>query len=133
MSLCLGKTALERREADKTNVVLVEQSSAANEARPPDEAPMVVTASAPVEPDRPLPVQKNVAKLLIANTLASAVGGATPVLQKVPNSNVITVVNASGPLTIIKTLCMTTSGIATAPQFTLVRKKTYGGRSGGGI
>lgn len=121
MSLCLGKTVVDRLADDKTNFVFVEQSSAANEAKPPDEAPMVVTTSAPIEP-LSLPIQKNVAKLLIANTLTSAVGGVAPVLQKVPNSNVITVVNASGPLTIIKTLCMT-SGIGTAPQFTLVRHR----------
>lgn len=102
-------------------------ASNGGESKPQETVTAVASITAtPVEQEKPLalPIQKNVAKLLLANTLSSGVGGATPVLQKVPNSNVITVVNAPGPLTIIKTLCVT-SGIATAPQFTLVRYNMY--------
>ncbi|KAK5645040.1 hypothetical protein RI129_006340 [Pyrocoelia pectoralis] len=58
---------------------------------------------------------QNVAKLVITPTSCSS----NSVLHKVPTSSVITVVNATGPLTILKTLCSNSCGTA-APQFTLV-------------
>lgn len=62
---------------------------------------------------------QNVTKLVLTNTLASTSCNTAPVLQKVPSSSVITVVNATGPLTILKTLC-SNPGVTSASQFTLV-------------
>ncbi|KAK4876057.1 hypothetical protein RN001_012479 [Aquatica leii] len=61
-------------------------------------------------------VSQSVAKLVITSSACNT----SSVLQKVPTSSVITVVNATGPLTILKTLCSNSCGGATAPQFTLV-------------
>ncbi|KAF5306980.1 hypothetical protein FQR65_LT07203 [Abscondita terminalis] len=61
-------------------------------------------------------VSQNVAKLVIASSACNT----SSVLQKVPTSSVITVVNATGPLTILKTLCSNSCGGTSAPQFTLV-------------
>uniref|UniRef100_A0A1Y1NA62 SET domain-containing protein n=1 Tax=Photinus pyralis TaxID=7054 RepID=A0A1Y1NA62_PHOPY len=58
---------------------------------------------------------QSVAKLVITPTSCPS----NSVLHKVPTSSVITVVNATGPLTILKTLCSNSYGTA-APQFTLV-------------
>ncbi|CAG9857408.1 unnamed protein product [Phyllotreta striolata] len=78
-------------------------------------------ASSAVEkaPDQPLPNAKSIAKLVVAtaNSQPSTVGGS--VLQKVANPPLITVLNPSGPLTVVKTLCVT-SGASSAPQFTFV-------------
>lgn len=60
---------------------------------------------------------KSIAKLVVANH--PSVNNCNPVLQKVVNPPLITVLNPSGPLTVVKTLCVT-SGVSSAPQFTLV-------------
>ncbi|KAJ8938710.1 hypothetical protein NQ318_007998 [Aromia moschata] len=60
---------------------------------------------------------KSIAKLVVANH--SSATSCNQVLQKVVNPPLITVLNPSGPLTVVKTLCVT-SGVSSAPQFTLV-------------
>ncbi|KAJ8931905.1 hypothetical protein NQ314_015174, partial [Rhamnusium bicolor] len=60
---------------------------------------------------------KSIAKLVVANHPSA--NSCNPVLQKVVNPPLITVLNPSGPLTVVKTLCVT-SGASSAPQFTLV-------------
>ncbi|XP_072385367.1 uncharacterized protein upSET isoform X3 [Diabrotica undecimpunctata] len=78
----------------------------------------IVSNTIPTSSDKneqpPLPT-KSIAKLVVANAAAST----SSVLQKVVNPPVITVLNPSGPLTVVKTLCVT-SGISSTPQFTLV-------------
>ncbi|KAG5888096.1 hypothetical protein JTB14_021896 [Gonioctena quinquepunctata] len=61
---------------------------------------------------------KGIAKLVVANH-PSATGSCGPVLQKVVNPPLITVLNPSGPLTVVKTLCVT-SGVSSTPHFTFV-------------
>lgn len=67
------------------------------------------------EPSQPMP-PKTVAKLVVTNHPSNNCG---TVLQKVVNPPLITVLNPSGPLTVVKTLCVT-SGASSGPQFTLV-------------
>lgn len=64
-----------------------------------------------------LPPSKSIAKLVVANHATTNNCGA--VLQKVNSPLNITVLNPSGPLTVVKTLCVT-SGVSSTPQFTLV-------------
>ncbi|CAH1099752.1 unnamed protein product [Psylliodes chrysocephalus] len=67
------------------------------------------------KPEQIISSTKSIAKLVVANASAST----SSVLQKVVNPPLITVLNPSGPLTVVKTLCVT-SGVSSAPQFTLV-------------
>lgn len=67
--------------------------------------------------DQHVPASKSIAKLVVANHAATNNCGA--VLQKVNPPLNITVLNPSGPLTVVKTLCVT-SGVSSTPQFTLV-------------
>lgn len=68
--------------------------------------------------EQPILAGKSVAKIIVTNN-ASAPNATTAVLQKVVSSPLITVLNSSGPLTVVKSLCVT-SGVTSAPQFTLV-------------
>ncbi|KAF2888258.1 hypothetical protein ILUMI_17915, partial [Ignelater luminosus] len=110
MSVCLEPSA-----------VLSSSSSTAAEPELLEAGPI---ASSPVSQEKDIqdvlsaPPQ-NVTKLVLTNTLASTSCNTTPVLQKVPSSSVITVVNATGPLTILKTLCSNPC-VTSASQFTLV-------------
>lgn len=63
-------------------------------------------------------VGKNIAKLVVS-TQQHGVPNSNQVLQKVVNSPLITVLNSTGPLTVVKSLCVT-SMVASAPQYTLV-------------
>ncbi|KAK9877038.1 hypothetical protein WA026_016065 [Henosepilachna vigintioctopunctata] len=64
---------------------------------------------------------KSVTKLLVSNHQNSVGGSAAPVLQKI--NPVITVLNsAGGPLTVLKTICVT-SGVSSAPHFSLVNNQ----------
>ncbi|XP_018575451.1 uncharacterized protein LOC108914194 isoform X2 [Anoplophora glabripennis] len=67
--------------------------------------------------EQQVPAAKSIAKLVVANHPSA--NNCNPVLQKVVNPPLITVLNPSGPLTVVKTLCVT-SGVSSAPQFTLV-------------
>lgn len=67
--------------------------------------------------DQHLPPPKSIAKLVVANHATTNNCGT--VLQKVNSPLNITVLNPSGPLTVVKTLCVT-SGVSSTPQFTLV-------------
>lgn len=72
---------------------------------------------------QPLGQSKTITKLLVANHQAAVVGANSPVLQKL-NSPVITVLNsAGGPLTVLKTICVTSS-VPAAPHFSLVNNQT---------
>lgn len=83
------------------------------------QAPITANAIQPTiekhELQQPMP-PKTVAKLVVTNHPANNCG---TVLQKVVNPPLITVLNPSGPLTVVKTLCVT-SGTSSGPQFTLV-------------
>ncbi|XP_057663470.1 uncharacterized protein LOC130898292 isoform X1 [Diorhabda carinulata] len=116
--------------------VLTNQVSASSETSVEDNVNQSITSvtSQPtivtniVQPVVPNPVQtisekieqpslpaKSIAKLVVTNAMPST----GSVLQKVVNPPLITVLNPSGPLTVVKTLCVT-SGVSSAPQFTLV-------------
>lgn len=88
------------------------------------ETTTTVATSAPSE-DQTL-VPKSVAKIIVANN--ATVNSSTAVLQKVVNSPLITVLNPSGPLTVVKSICVT-SGVTSSPQFTLVNTLTNSGKS----
>lgn len=63
-------------------------------------------------------------KLLVSNHQTSVIGNVTPVLQKISNPPVITVLNSAGvPLTVLKTICVT-SGVSSAPHFSLVNNQS---------
>lgn len=79
------------------------------------ETTTTIATSAPSEEQTLVP--KSVAKIIVANS--ATVNSNTAVLQKVVNSPLITVLNPSGPLTVVKSLCVT-SGVTSSPQFTLV-------------
>ncbi|XP_066157225.1 microtubule-associated protein 1B isoform X1 [Euwallacea fornicatus] len=64
------------------------------------------------------PTNKNLTKLVVASQQHRIQSGAQ-VLQKVVNSPLITVLNSTGPLTVVKSLCVT-SVVSSAPQYTLV-------------
>ncbi|KAL3268938.1 hypothetical protein HHI36_008025 [Cryptolaemus montrouzieri] len=67
---------------------------------------------------------KTVAKLLVSNHQTSVIGNVTPVLQKISNPPMITVLNSTGgPLTVLKTICVT-SGVSSAPHFSLVNNQS---------
>ncbi|CAG9822140.1 unnamed protein product [Phaedon cochleariae] len=67
-----------------------------------------------IQPEAPqIQTAKGIAKLVVTNHPAA------PLLQKAVNPPLITVLNPSGPLTVVKTLCVT-SGVPSAPHFTLV-------------
>nr|CAH7745442.1 unnamed protein product [Callosobruchus chinensis] len=72
------------------------------------------------KPDQ-IPAAKGIAKLVVTNHPSVTTCGS--VLQKVVNPPLITVLNPSGPLTVVKSLCVT-SGVSSAPQFTLVNSGT---------
>ncbi|XP_074029645.1 SET domain-containing protein upSET isoform X3 [Leptinotarsa decemlineata] len=63
-----------------------------------------------------VPPTKSIAKILVAN---HSPGSGGPVLQKVVNPPLITVLNPSGPLTVVKSICVT-SGVSSASHFTFV-------------
>lgn len=79
------------------------------------ETTTTIATSAPNEEQTLVP--KSVAKIIVANN--ATVNSSTAVLQKVVNSPLITVLNPSGPLTVVKSICVT-SGVTSSPQFTLV-------------
>lgn len=81
------------------------------------QAPITAIQSSHDKLDQHLPPPKSIAKLVVANHAATNNCGA--VLQKVNPPLNITVLNPSGPLTVVKTLCVT-SGVSSTPQFTLV-------------
>lgn len=81
------------------------------------QAPITAIQSSQDKFDQHLPPPKSIAKLVVANHAAANNCGA--VLQKVNPPLNITVLNPSGPLTVVKTLCVT-SGASSTPQFTLV-------------
>lgn len=60
---------------------------------------------------------KSIAKLVVASQ--QHVVPTSQVLQKVVSSPLITVLNSTGPLTVVKSICVT-SVVSTAPQYTLV-------------
>ncbi|XP_050310082.1 inactive histone-lysine N-methyltransferase 2E-like isoform X2 [Anthonomus grandis grandis] len=77
--------------------------------------------SAKIKPEQ-LPLQtapKSIAKLVVTTPQHGASTITTPVLQKVVNSPLITVLNSTGPLTVVKSLCVS-SVVSTAPHYTLV-------------
>lgn len=81
------------------------------------QAPITAIQSGHDKLDQQLPPAKSIAKLVVANHAAANNCGA--LLQKVNPPLNITVLNPSGPLTVVKTLCVT-SGVSSTPQFTLV-------------
>lgn len=81
------------------------------------QAPITAIQSNHDKLDQHLPPPKSIAKLVVANHASTNNCGA--VLQKVNPPLNITVLNPSGPLTVVKTLCVT-SGVSSTPQFTLV-------------
>ncbi|KAL1494317.1 hypothetical protein ABEB36_009932 [Hypothenemus hampei] len=66
----------------------------------------------PQQQSPPALAGKSIAKLVVANQQNS-----NQVLQKVVNSPLITVLNSTGPLTVVKSLCVT-SVVSSAPQYT---------------
>lgn len=60
---------------------------------------------------------KSIAKLVVASQ--QHVVPTSQVLQKVVSSPLITVLNSTGPLTVVKSICVT-SVVSSAPQYTLV-------------
>lgn len=60
---------------------------------------------------------KSIAKLVVASQ--QHVVPTSQVLQKVVSSPLITVLNSTGPLTVVKSICVT-SVVSAAPQYTLV-------------
>lgn len=81
------------------------------------QAPITAIQSSHDKLDHHIPPPKSIAKLVVANHAATNNCGT--VLQKVNPPLNITVLNPSGPLTVVKTLCVT-SGVSSTPQFTLV-------------
>lgn len=81
------------------------------------QAPITAIQSSHEKIEQHLPPPKSIAKLVVANHATTNNCGA--VLQKVNPPLNITVLNPSGPLTVVKTLCVT-SGVSSTPQFTLV-------------
>ncbi|CAH1976738.1 unnamed protein product [Acanthoscelides obtectus] len=77
----------------------------------------IVTETKPEQ----IPATKGIAKLVVANHPSVTSCGLG--LQKVVNPPLITVLNPTGPLTVVKSLCVT-SGVSSAPQFTLVNSVT---------
>ncbi|KAH1009288.1 hypothetical protein HUJ04_001663 [Dendroctonus ponderosae] len=63
-------------------------------------------------------VGKNIAKLVVT-TQQHGAPNSNQVLQKVVSSPLITVLNSTGPLTVVKSLCVT-SVVSSTPQYTLV-------------
>lgn len=60
---------------------------------------------------------KSIAKLVVASQ--QHIVPTSQVLQKVVSSPLITVLNSTGPLTVVKSICVT-SVVSSAPQYTLV-------------
>lgn len=60
---------------------------------------------------------KSIAKLVVTSQHGPT--SSNPVLQKVVNSPLITVLNSTGPLTVVKSLCVT-SVVSSTPHYTLV-------------
>lgn len=81
------------------------------------QAPITAIQSSHDKLEQHLPPPKSIAKLVVANHAGTNNCGT--VLQKVNPPLNITVLNPSGPLTVVKTLCVT-SGVSSTPQFTLV-------------
>nr|CAI5865072.1 unnamed protein product [Callosobruchus analis] len=118
---------------DEDGIVTVNQSA---QIVPPkivvqQQGPIIQAATAAVQhaiggivtdtkPDQ-IPAAKGIAKLVVTNHPSVTTCGS--VLQKVVNPPLITVLNPSGPLTVVKSLCVT-SGVSSAPQFTLVNSGT---------
>lgn len=76
--------------------------------------------------DKQLVVTKSVAKIVVASTQAAHVQNATPtVLQKIVSSPLITVMNSSGPLTVVKPPSSSTS----TSHFTLVNSNAVNSKS----
>lgn len=72
--------------------------------------------------EQSLTTQKGIAKIIVTNN-STITGSNATVLQKVVNPPLITVLNSTGPLTVVKSLCVT-SGVTSTPQFTLVNHST---------
>ncbi|XP_044755691.1 uncharacterized protein LOC123314454 isoform X2 [Coccinella septempunctata] len=125
MSLCIdGNNVLTSQVSTSSAIQLSEKS-------PNENAPILTTATTPIS--SPIELndtqhqqffnKKTVTKLLVSNQ-TSVVGNVTPVLQKISNPPVITVLNsAGGPLTVLKTICVT-SGVSSAPHFSLVNNQS---------
>ncbi|KAJ8973337.1 hypothetical protein NQ317_004649 [Molorchus minor] len=101
------------KSSNTTVANVIQQPITANISQPPITSTIVQPSTDKLEP---VSTTKGVAKLVVANH--PSVNSCNQVLQKV-NSPLITVLNPSGPLTVVKTLCVT-SGVSSTPQFTLV-------------
>lgn len=121
MSVCLGKSPafLQRMVSTEFvlehNTVLTNPVGTSAPSVSPENTANSISTSAPCETEQP----KNVTKLLVTNNASTVVNNTTTVIPKLVNQPLITVLNSPGPLTVVKSICVT-SGVASAPQFTLV-------------
>ncbi|XP_030761841.1 uncharacterized protein LOC115886711 isoform X2 [Sitophilus oryzae] len=97
--------------------VCVDTSSAAVLSQPAPPAPVNVVALVEPKVEPAPPSKAALAKLVVSGQHLPP--GNNQVLQKVVNSPLITVLNSAGPLTVVKSLCVT-SVVSSAPHYTLV-------------
>lgn len=126
MSLCLDSNNVLANQVSTASALQISEKSQ-NE-----NAAILTTSSTPISSpielndtqQQQLLHKKTVTKLLVSNHQSSVIGNVTPVLQKISNPPVITVLNsAGGPLTVLKTICVT-SGVSSAPHFSLVNNQS---------
>lgn len=119
MSVCLGKSPASPDRMVSTELILEHNTVLANPVGTPSSSESVSNTSTPPvcsETEQP----KNVTKLIVTNNTSTVVNNTTTVLPtKLVSQPLITVLNSPGPLTVVKTLCGT-SGVTSAPHFTLV-------------
>lgn len=119
MSVCLGKSPASPERMVSTEFVLEHNTVLANPVvgtSAPDTVPNTTITPTSSEAQQ----QKNVTKLIVTNNTSTVVNNTTTVIPtKLVNQPLITVLNSPGPLTVVKSLCVTT-GVTSAPQFTLV-------------
>ncbi|CAH0554751.1 unnamed protein product [Brassicogethes aeneus] len=111
MSVCIDSGTVLANVVGTTSLALQNEDISATTQTTTVQLPSEQTDITP----QSAPAAKNVAatKLVVPSSTPNTV------LQKVVNQPVITVLNSSGPLTVVKSLCVT-SGVSSAPQFTLV-------------
>lgn len=122
MSVCLGKSPTSPEKMVSTELILEHNTVLANPvgttSASASSSPEIVSntlTSASCEAEQP----KNVTKLIVTNNASTVVNNATTVIPKLVSQPLITVLNSPGPLTVVKSICVT-SGVTSTPQFTLV-------------
>lgn len=120
MSVCLGKSPASPEQMVSTELILEHNTVLTNTVgtSAPPSTPETISStftSASCDAEQ----SKNVTKLIVTNNTPTVVNNTTTVIPKLVSQPLITVLNSPGPLTVVKSICVT-SGVPSAPQFTLV-------------